>query len=321
MPNRKSESFEVDIKDWKTLLKWLQDDSSEWWLFRGQGLYRWSLTPTVTRVIQNLLPSAFNHEAFENSIIGIFKREAKAILSSVPREDDVLGWLALMQHYRAPNRLLDWTYSPFIALYFAIESLDLTKDSAIWALNATVCAGAHIGQEPSKAWDHLGLVAMAKGKPNPSQYESFQSLQNMRIRKVITSKSRWPLPLVPEWTDPRMAAQQSVFTLAGDVMFPLERLRFKRNWQLNKLDVSDPPVKRVVPSMSKLAPEKVICKVRVPAGAKREALQYLHNLGITPAALFPGLEGIGRTVAQSHYKFVPLADHLTGDGPGIPLFP
>ena len=39
------------------------------------------------------------------------------------QDDNRLEWLALMQHYGAPTRLLDFTRSPYVACFFALEEL------------------------------------------------------------------------------------------------------------------------------------------------------------------------------------------------------
>jgi hypothetical protein len=49
----------------------------------------------------------------ERQLLKEFKRRAHFYVNSLPTHGDVLGWFALMQHYGAPTRLLDWTYSVF----------------------------------------------------------------------------------------------------------------------------------------------------------------------------------------------------------------
>src|SRR5262249_16050597 len=50
-----------------------------------------------------------------------------------PEWDDDFQWLALMQHHGAPTRLIDFTWSPYVAAFFALErTLD---DGVVWAMN------------------------------------------------------------------------------------------------------------------------------------------------------------------------------------------
>jgi hypothetical protein len=52
----------------------------------------------------------------------------------LPEAWDPLGWWELMQHHRAPTRLMDWTTSPFVAIWFALDGHeDGEGDMALWA--------------------------------------------------------------------------------------------------------------------------------------------------------------------------------------------
>jgi hypothetical protein len=46
-----------------------------------------------------------------------------------------LEWLALMRHYGAPTRLLDWTYSLYVALFFSLAESNVKKPATVWALD------------------------------------------------------------------------------------------------------------------------------------------------------------------------------------------
>src|SRR5216684_3693164 len=59
--------------------------------------------------------------------------QAHLFLAHVPDDADSFHWLALMQHHGAPTRLLDFTWSPYVAAFFALERA--TSDAAIWAIN------------------------------------------------------------------------------------------------------------------------------------------------------------------------------------------
>jgi len=51
-----------------------------------------------------------------------------------PPLDDVVGWLAAMQPYGVPTRFLDWSYSAYVALFFAVENPTAEEFAALWAI-------------------------------------------------------------------------------------------------------------------------------------------------------------------------------------------
>ena len=70
-----------------------------------------------------------------DSIIRRFKRQYHLYSSASPDFDDHVEWLAIMQHHGAPTRLLDITYSPYVALYFALEGYVAGEEAAVWCID------------------------------------------------------------------------------------------------------------------------------------------------------------------------------------------
>jgi len=93
--------------------------------FRGQADKDWKLESSLSRSAKTL-------EA-ELALIKRFKQNALTFLTRRPETD--WDWLFLMQHYGVQTRLLDWTESPLVALYFVVnETPHHNQDGALWCL-------------------------------------------------------------------------------------------------------------------------------------------------------------------------------------------
>lgn len=147
-------------------------------VYRGHRRFDWSLMPTLARVASN----GIINEELANSQLDIFKKAVRGRLSDnqlvVDGEEDEL-W-SVGQHHGLLTPLLDWTYSPFVALFFAFSKEDSEDEQdnpyrAIYVLNKTFIADDRLCPdirliEPKKD-DHGRLVNQA-GLFTYSPYDS-----------------------------------------------------------------------------------------------------------------------------------------------------
>ena len=106
------------------------------YVFRGHHS-SWRLRPSLQRLFDPESDRAFAL-AIEKSATEEFQKQAhlylpEGIIRTVDKDEGsaAIDWWPLMQHYGAPTRLLDWTHSPWIALYFAVEG-NWEADGEIW---------------------------------------------------------------------------------------------------------------------------------------------------------------------------------------------
>jgi FRG domain len=100
------------LSDYFSTIAALITGAEKYW-FRGHARVKWSLTPSALR---------YRREADRKralKLVSEFKRVAEIKLPRPPGSEDELKWVQLAQHYGIPTRLLDWTESATIGLYFA----------------------------------------------------------------------------------------------------------------------------------------------------------------------------------------------------------
>jgi hypothetical protein len=106
-------------------------------VFRGQADSSWRLETTLKRKLDKAKLSNKEALEFERLLMEWFIHITQSTELPVirPDKEDILSWLEIMQHYRFPTRLLDWTRSINVGCYFACCS-NLDSDGIIYRMNA-----------------------------------------------------------------------------------------------------------------------------------------------------------------------------------------
>lgn len=113
---------EFSIKSLDELLIVVRDLTEQYgsriW-YRGQANNLWELIPSIQRS---------SYAAKETYITNDFYIRVKQVIANPPMKTNFSAWMAMMQHYGLPTRLLDWSMSPLVAAFFATEKYEKHKD-------------------------------------------------------------------------------------------------------------------------------------------------------------------------------------------------
>jgi len=208
-----------------------------------------------------LVPSVFRHklEDDEEGIRAEFiRRGTQLVTEREPRSE--WEWYVLMQHYLAPTRLLDWTSSALVGLFFALNSYepgdtDVACDAAVWMLDPWWLNRSTI---------HLDSIVLADWE------EARSYLPPLYVGKRL--RKQFPIALDPLHIARRVAVQHSHFTVHGTVSNGLMKLARRPASRLTKIILA----------------RDAIEQMRVD----------LYTCGITDSAVFPDLRGLSRELTR-----------------------
>lgn len=119
------------VSTWDELARTLQQ--LDGWAFRGEQSADWDLFSSLSRRLMRFAADETLWPEREARAMRIFRRKAHNYLSDPRVTEDDLRTLAMMQHHGAPTRLLDFTKSPFVATFFALEHAQ--EEAAVFALD------------------------------------------------------------------------------------------------------------------------------------------------------------------------------------------
>ncbi|MEM9530746.1 MAG: FRG domain-containing protein [Pseudomonadota bacterium] len=216
--------------------------------FRGVSDASYGLESTLMRLGGDFV-------RLEPHIVRSFQKYAHA---EMHEESYIWNWLALAQHHGLPTRLLDWTYSPYVALNFVTDHTDkFHLDGAIWCVNFV-----RTNQHLSPVLKDSLSTASARVFTTRMLHEQMETLA------AFDSHTADPFVLFiePPSLDARIVNQSGLFSVMSDPALAMDR------WFPEG--------------------EHICRKVIIPAEMKWEVRDKLDQSNINERVLFPGLDGL-----------------------------
>jgi hypothetical protein len=240
------------------------------WAYRGQSDAALPLETSLTRYLTKYHVSPKVWAAQEQRILRIFKRKAHNYLEHIPDPTDDLQWLALMEHHGSPTRLIDFTWSPYVAAFFALNNA--VEESAVFGLNPQMLLRPQ--------WIRMGrrrerIDPQAVDPRRPGNVE----------RHFFKGQTAFLWLGEPDVMNKRLIAQSGTFAMPSAI---------------------DQPITEILRRYENTAHSLV--KFVLSAEVREEGLRELYRMNITYATLFPDLDGLSRSLAyelEFHWAFEP----------------
>lgn len=220
------------------------------WAFRGVSSSTYDLSSTL----QRLGHQGAKQDLIEESLRRSFKKYAHG-----ENVDGEWQWLSVAQHHGLPTRIIDWSYSPYVALHFATSELDkMSEAGAVYCMNidrAHASLPSRLAEMLSDERCHVFTIEMLERK--------FMDTKEWSAKE---GEREFALFFEPPSLDSRIVNQNALFSMMSDASLLADE------W------AGDDPA--------------LIKKVILPAKLKWEVRDKLDQANITERVLFPGLDGL-----------------------------
>jgi hypothetical protein len=258
----------VGLKEYIAFIEKLRVKSKDPLWYRGCGKFQYKLMPSLYRHKEHAHIDHFM--SLEKNLMERFKQRSIPFHNRISAND--WEWLFLMQHYGVPTRLLDWSESPLVALFFAVTSANymldnkgqpsFANDASIWLLNPVIWNEKAIGLSTYK-----GSI-LSIDDANTASYKPIADIGTMKLL---------PIAIYGPHNSQRIVAQRGVFVCFGKDIRSMERLYEDEGF-----------------------PSCCLTRIKI----KRNKLPFIYSAlqrhGITDSVVFPDLDGLAREIKREY---------------------
>jgi hypothetical protein len=269
MPQRDAPGQTVThARSWAGLLEELYEGSWNDDLQRFRSPFAFRGLADASHVLENsLVRLSAGHPdiaTLERSMLRNFRKYA--VQQTASSVDSIWHWLAVGQHHGLPTRLMDWTFSPLVALHFATDDPNsYERNGSVWCVNFV------------RANRLLPKRLRAILDEDASETFTVDMLAGFSTLADFDALTRDPFLMFiePPALDARILHQAALFSLMPSPAASVQE------WLIAHPDLA----RRVI----------------VPAELKWEVRDKLDQANITERTLFPGLDGLSRSL-ERYYK-------------------
>jgi hypothetical protein len=244
--------------------------------FRGQADASWPLRSSLARRLPGGSATVDEIDKLQqlalSQFINKFKDAAKddrAFFSKPP--NSAIEWLGVMQHYRVPTTLLDWSFSPYIAAYFAVTDHEDT-DGAVWFFDESLVEGV------------LNMPMYAKAARNKTSTLDQSLMRYRSIRDIHPN--------------PRMEAQRGLFTWHRDSNKDFDVFIDESLVNVRARTI-DPRIQYERDGKPMHTYQEQYGKIIIPAALKLEMFRALYEKkDISARTVYTGVDGLGQSLAE-----------------------
>ena len=285
--------YKIHINDWETAISVLKiiNRKAPLWAFRGQSDSEWDLKTKFEREGEQHSLNTYFYSVCESNVITNFKRQAGQYIQNLPDPQNTLDWLAIIQHYGGPTRLLDFTYSFYVATFFAIQNAD--SNSAVWSLNIN-----YLLKKDSEFKSQIGMISFQ------DSIKIYVERLNNFIGYTPSDQADESICIVePFIQEKRLSIQQGLFISPTNI-----EKSFQRNLasaiNVKNDDFSDNNLSLITPDQleSINGDDLFLIKFILSKDIKYEVVNQLKNMNISDATLFPGIDGFTRSLNYAFHE-------------------